>query len=73
MNTAQKVREHKTTWPELYCTAKVCLWRVKHNGRPDTPCPRHAERVAPLPDSPACDDPGAHRHGCQCNGGEPRL
>lgn len=41
MNTAQKVREHKQTWPEMYCTNRACLWRVKHNGRPDTPCPRH--------------------------------
>jgi hypothetical protein len=22
---------------------------------------------------PRCDDPGAHRPGCACNGGEPRL
>jgi len=27
----------------------------------------------PEPDYPNCDDPGAHRPGCKCNGGEPRF
>ena len=35
---------------------------------------RIAEDAADSGDQvPGCDDPGAHRPGCQCNGGEPRL
>ena len=45
-STAAKVREHKETWPELYCHVKNCLWRVKHTGGPDTPCRKHPQ---PLP------------------------
>jgi hypothetical protein len=39
MNTAQKVRLHKESHPELYCSK--CLWRT--NGGD---CPRHAVKVA---------------------------
>ena len=45
-SVAAKVRQHKQTWPELYCRVPSCLWRVKHDGRPDTPCRKHP---APLP------------------------
>jgi len=41
---AKRVRLHKQTWPELYCP--TCLWRVKHDGRPDTPCPKHMRTSA---------------------------
>lgn len=43
MSTASKVAEHKRTWPDLYCHVSGCLWRVKHNGAPDTPCKRHPD------------------------------
>jgi hypothetical protein len=43
---AKRAREHKATWPELYCSEPACLWRVKHDGRPDTPCRKHPK---PLP------------------------
>lgn len=41
MNVAAKVRHEKEQHPERFCSNPRCLWRVKHNGRVDTPCPKH--------------------------------
>lgn len=69
MNTAQKVRERKEQHPGDYCPVRGCLWRVKHNGRPDTPCQKH-----PSPES-CCDcgmpfnnaNPGPNGRCEECN------
>lgn len=47
MNPAKQTRIHKQTWPELYCPNDKCLWRVKRDGKPDTPCPKHSKKVLP--------------------------
>lgn len=43
---ANKVANEKAVHPERFCSSPRCLWRVKHNGRPDSPCPRHPNRAA---------------------------
>jgi hypothetical protein len=43
MNPAARTREHREAHPDQYCP--TCLWRVKHNGRPDTPCPKHMRKA----------------------------
>lgn len=40
-SVAKKVRERKERYPQDYCMAKNCLWRVH-----DTPCcPKHAREL----------------------------
>jgi hypothetical protein len=45
MSTAAKVAEQKRMCPQFYCPEPRCLWRVKHTGSKDTPCPRHSIRT----------------------------
>lgn len=47
MNSGRMMRENKAKWPELYCHAANCMWRVKSG-----PCPKHGER----------SEAGASRH-----------
>jgi hypothetical protein len=47
MGPAETVRNHKETWPELYCPNRDCLWRIVVSGRPDNPCPKHTKQVLP--------------------------
>lgn len=71
-SVAAKVRADKEEHPERYCSEPRCLWRIQKRdsrtarGWISDPCPKHTP-------TPKCDDPGAHRPGCQCDGGEPLL
>ena len=76
-SAAKQVRLRKERHPEKFCPDARCLWTLKSG-----PCPKHGRNVpvtwmtveeikAKWP--PKCDDPGAHRPGCQCDGGEPLL
>lgn len=58
-SAAKQVRLRKERHPEKFCRDARCLWTLKSG-----PCPKHGTK---------CDDPGAHRPGCQCDGGEPLL
>jgi hypothetical protein len=44
MSTRAKVAIEKREHPERFCTAPGCLWRVKHRGGDDTPCPKHTPK-----------------------------
>lgn len=39
-SVAKSVREKKEAHPELFCSAKGCLWRIK-TSRGDKPCRKH--------------------------------
>jgi hypothetical protein len=43
MTVASKVAQRKEAHPELYCTAKRCLWFIGHGFL----CPRHTRSIAP--------------------------
>jgi hypothetical protein len=47
MNVAAKERKSKERWPEDYCSAKDCLWRVRTR-EGVKPCPKHGARLAGL-------------------------
>ncbi len=78
-SVAAKVRAAKERNPMRYCSDMRCLWNLLHG-----PCPKHmgggqrkdsqrSDTGETAAEPPSCDDPGAHRPGCECNGGEPKL
>ncbi len=49
---AAKVRENKERHPELYCSAKNCLWAMRSGKCPKHPlAPIHMGRVSPIEDA----------------------
>ena len=65
-------REHVPGWYWWTCLPG-CLPDSEPNGPFKTEAEALADAQADSDDDATCDDPGAHRPGCKCNGGEPLL
>jgi hypothetical protein len=77
--------DHHRTFPEDQCENPAVRLVTVQGPTPSTYMREHAENYAkqvPMCAAcaeyaeyrhPKCDDPGAHRPGCQCDGGEPLL